>query len=198
MATLGSRLVLFGGCDNCFAARLGDTWVFDGTTWTNPTNTGPSMREGHGMATQGSNVVLFGGAPYIGATDLADTWVFDGTTWTQKIVSQHPSARDSHAMAAFGSKVLLFGGEVASGQSFTPLAETWIWDGSTWTQYTGTPQPSARFYSSMATFGNEVVLFGGNGAGGAIAETWVWNGTGWAQQTVTGPGARCGHALASR
>jgi len=201
MATVGANIVLFGGCNNCFSAALNDTWTWNGSAWANPSIAGPpSNRQGHAMATQGSNVVLFGGAPFIGGTDLADTWVYDGTAWSQKTVSPHPSARDSHAMATLGSTVVLFGGELFNGTSFVPLGETWIWDGTAWTQYTGTPQPSARFYSAMAALdATHVVLFGGTNASGAVGETWVWNGTGWSQPTVTGgPGARCGHSMATR
>jgi hypothetical protein len=102
-------------------------------------------------------------------------------------------------MATLGYNVVLFGGEFyKAGYELAP-AETWIWNGTTWSSYTGTPQPSARYYASMATFGNEVLLFGGFNGSTALGDTWVWNGSGWAQQSVSGgPIARCGHALVSR
>jgi len=71
--------VLFGGNDGSYPYYnyKGDTWEWDGTTWTPRSLTGPSPRAGHAMAYDDARGVtmLFGGffdpAPY---SFLGDTW----------------------------------------------------------------------------------------------------------------------------
>ena len=48
MATLGSTAVLFGGAT--LTAEFGDTWTWDGTSWTWKNVTGPSARHFAAMA----------------------------------------------------------------------------------------------------------------------------------------------------
>lgn len=105
-------------------------------------------------------------------------------------------------MATLNGKVVLFGGEYYSAtlKGYVALGDTWVFDGKQWVQQNVTPSPSARFYSAMATLGNNVVLFGGvDASGNAIGERWLWNGTTWTQMTglLTFPGARCGHGMAT-
>jgi hypothetical protein len=74
-------MVLFGGDDG--AARLSDTWEWNGTSWGKPNITGtagvdyPTGRNFHAMAFDSSRntVVLFGG--YIGGAAFnSDTWEY--------------------------------------------------------------------------------------------------------------------------
>ncbi len=102
MATLGGKAVLFGGVapgpvDAGIPSLVyfGDTWTWDGTTWTQVASTGPSPREFAGMAATGGQIVLFGGYGASGA--LGDTWTWDGTTWTQASTTG-PSARYAPVM----------------------------------------------------------------------------------------------------
>lgn len=83
------------------------------------------------------------------------------------------------------SKILLFGGSNASGL----LADTWEWDGSSWTQKSASGGPSARSGSAGALIGSSIFLYGGNDATAAQADTWRWDGNGWTQVSVTGPRA---------
>lgn len=55
------------------------------------------------------------------------------------------------------------------------LDDTWTWNGSTWTKQAPADHPAARFMASMAgdTATGTVVLFGGEGAGGAHGDTWT-------------------------
>jgi len=102
--------------------------------------------------------------------------------WTLRSPATSPSAREDPAMAQFGDKVLLFGGFDSSGTGRV-LDDTWLWDGTNWTQITsfgifGTgPHPPARSNASMAfdPVSNQVVLFGGVGAGNVtLGDTWTF------------------------
>jgi Galactose oxidase, central domain len=118
-------VVLFGG-DN--SNILGDTWTWDGTTWTKQhAAAGPTPRFGAAMAYDAATgtVVLFGGCCTL-TSQFGDTWTWDGTTWTKQHPAASPTARDSAAMAydAATGTVALFGGEPHSGH---PFGDTWTW-----------------------------------------------------------------------
>jgi hypothetical protein len=114
-----SQLVLFGGSTGM--GLLGDTWVWDGTTWGHYSSSGPSGRQDASMAFDPatSQLVLFGGSTSIGYA--GDTWTGDGTDWTQRSVTG-PSARQGASMAydSATSQFVLFGGW---GGAY--LADTW-------------------------------------------------------------------------
>jgi hypothetical protein len=71
-----ATLLLFGGDNHTTSTEFGDTWTWNGTTWTelSPSKS-PSPRDGAGLAydQRTGNVVLFGGEQ-TPTSDLADTW----------------------------------------------------------------------------------------------------------------------------
>jgi len=119
-----------------------------------------------------------------------------------------PAARAGAAMAydPTTGDVVLFGGDGASGQ---PLGDTWLWDGSSWSQATPADSPPARYGAQMAwdPQSQRVILLGGTGgsscsggvmsgsvtsssgtsSGGActqLQDAWAWDGSDWAPVTV--------------
>jgi hypothetical protein len=116
------KVVLFGGFSSD-GALLGDTWTWDGSTWTQQRPpTSPSARRTSSIATDPAtrHVVLFGGFSG-GSAKLGDTWTWNGTTWTQQSPPKSPAARDSAAIATDPhGRVVLFGG--ADG---VILSDTW-------------------------------------------------------------------------
>ena len=170
--------------------RLGDTWSWNGTAWSeicNGTTCSPEDRyEGALSYAGGGKVILFGGNAASDQT-LGDTWEWaGGSNWTLKCANDAcgPGGRQSAAMAydSVRGVVVLFGGAGDSGA----LQDTWEWNGSAWTQRcTGAcTKPSARSQHGMAFDSNRdrVVLFGGTGAD-ENDETWEWDGSSWTQFT---------------
>ncbi|HXY43100.1 MAG TPA: kelch repeat-containing protein [Acidimicrobiales bacterium] len=163
-AALG-EIVLFGGfgeLSDDSIGPLGDTWAWDGSTWTELSATGPPPRSMASMTFDAATaqVVLFGGN---GTTsDLGDTWTLDGSTWTEQSPSSYPPNRYEASMAydpTLGAAVL-FGGR---GVSSTPFDDTWSWDGSDWSQLSPATSPAAREGAAMtydAALG-QLVLIGG-------------------------------------
>ncbi|MDP3244850.1 MAG: MopE-related protein, partial [bacterium] len=102
------KVVLFGGWGG--GSYFGDTWEWNGTTWTQVSSTGPAPRVNHAMAydSQRQKTVLFGGRD---GSLKGDTWEWNGTTWTQ-VSTTGPLPRNDHAMAydSQRGKVVLFGG----------------------------------------------------------------------------------------
>jgi hypothetical protein len=178
------QLVLFGG-ENEEGDLLGDTWAWNGTTWSEVSTTGPSARAGAQMAydAESGQLVLFGGQ---GTTDsLNDTWTWNGTTstWTLIDLTTSPPARYYGSMTydPAVSRLVLFGGVGSSGD----LADTWTWNGANWTNVTPvspTASPPARDTATMAydALIGEFVLFGGENADGELLDdTWAWDGGAW-------------------
>lgn len=188
-------MVLFGGRD----ATVGflDTWEFDGLDWRQVAMTGPSARDDATMAFDGAQnrVVLFGGRGP-SAQPLNDTWEWDGTAWRPLNPVNAPSARHSAGMAFDGARnqVVLFGG--ASGLPGTRLDDTWVWDGTNWTQRTPAARPAARNGHAITYRSDRqrVVLVAGDGTAGLLSDTWEWDGATWVETIASAPGARSDHA----
>ena len=191
------QTVLFGGTDTSGTA-LAETWVYDGTTWTNvtavPGEPNPPARLWAGMAfdTATGTAILFGGCAQLACSQyLGDTWSWNGSGWTNMNPSGTPSPRRAPAMAnsptQLNGGVLLFG-----GYNGAALGDMYIWDGANW----NTPEaftPTAREWASMSydAVNQEVVMFGGDNGTTPVNETWLWDGNGWAQANpATSPAAR--------
>jgi uncharacterized protein (TIGR03437 family) len=188
-----NQVVMFGG-NGPFqpgCSYLGDTWIWNGSEWTQATpQTSPPARAGHGMAYDSARgkVVVFGGVGASGfgnqctSQNLNDTWVWDGSNWTEESPKTMPPTLNSFAMAfdAAHGQTVLFGG-VGAGGVFDANNDTWIWDGSNWTQESPQTSPSARTEYAMAydSTHSQIVLFGGqlNTSGLPVAaDTWIWTG----------------------
>jgi hypothetical protein len=75
----------------------------------------------------------------------------------------------------------LFGGYRGQHTS----ADTWEWDGITWTELHPASSPSPRGTAAAAydRAHHEVVLFGGYDDNATkLTDTWVWDGTTWTQR----------------
>ncbi|HEV2370991.1 MAG TPA: kelch repeat-containing protein [Streptosporangiaceae bacterium] len=203
-------LALFGGenvesaTSNSSPTAFSDTWLWNGT-WTqiSPVGTPPTARYGAGLVYDGPHNadLLFGGdgdstTCQASCLDLlADTWALTLNTttsvwaWAKKNPATSPPARDFPAMASGASGAMLFGG--MNGTTGTnvnneqALADTWTWNGSTWSQActTCTTLPPATLGASIAyqRATSQDLLFGGesDAAVTAPATTWVWNTTNW-------------------
>ena len=132
-------VVVFGGMGTGAPGQppplFGDTWEFDGTTWTQKQVTGPAARNSAGATFDSKRgvVVLFGGSGPDGF--FGDTWSWDGTAW-RKLAATGPEARVMGYMAYDRNRdrVVLFGGR--KGWPDGDLNDTWEWDGNSWRRVT--------------------------------------------------------------
>lgn len=175
------QVVLFGG-EGQLGEALSDTWVWDGKNWTEESpQTSPPAVALPAMAFDSAHgkVVLFGG--YTGNVLVNSTWVWDGANWTQETPQTSPSPRNGHAMAydSVQGQVVLFGGSGMNNNKTVFLNDTWVWDGSNWTEKLPVTSPSERARHSMAYDSalNQTVLFGGRAQNGAYdGDSWTWVG----------------------
>ncbi|MBI4712504.1 MAG: hypothetical protein HY762_04270 [Planctomycetes bacterium] len=150
------KVVLFGGYNIPTKTRLGDTWEYDGTNWTQrfPANS-PPPRNHFAMAYDSARqkIVIFGG---IVGQDPAgggdDTWEWDGTNWIGISLINSPISRSNHAMAydSFRQKTVLYGGVPAD--VFYPYALVWEYDGTNWTSIISSTRPGGRQFGASMVY----------------------------------------------
>lgn len=129
-------------------------------------------------------------------SDPQSTFTWDGTGFTEvagAAASPSPSRRGfAYASDRARGKVVLFGGERRSKFN---LADTWEWNGTSWTNVSppaGAPAPSPRVNAQMTfdTKNNKVLLYGGANNATTLNDLWSWDGTAWtelAQVAATKP-----------
>jgi hypothetical protein len=174
------RTVLFGGRDFGTNEALGDTWEWDGATWTRrfPVMAPPPRWEATLVYDPDRRrVLLFGGLGDWGGPYHGDTWEWDGTGWTQLFPASSPDPRHGHSLAGDPArgKVVLFGGVTASG----PTAETWEWDGTDWLRRSPSTHPTASRYHDLAFDAGRARCVLVVPVLGLPFEVWEWNGTDW-------------------
>lgn len=118
--------------------------------------------------------------------------------WRPDFPVVEPGARTGARMTfdAARGEIVLFGGVNAPNPA---SADTWTWNGSSWTQRSSARAPSGRHLHELCydSTRQRVVLYGGLGSGGAYGDTWEWDGTSWRQITpAASPPARANTALA--
>ncbi|MGE3172022.1 MAG: hypothetical protein AB7O97_05300 [Planctomycetota bacterium] len=183
---LRQRAVVFGGFQPSGSGSPyhGDTWEWDGATWSQRPIAGPSSRTYHAMAWDAARqkVMLFGGLDGTGFRD--DLWALDGAGWTPVAAVARPPGRANHAMCydVARDRLVVFGGRVTTGS--VPVGDHWEWNGSAWSNPTPSPAPSARLdptltYDPVRQVG---VLFSGSTGSSGIQDTWEWDGSAWVQR----------------
>lgn len=217
------NVIMFGGQGN--SALLDETWIWDGSqkSWTEQLNPNPlpAKRKSAAMAYDpgSGKVLMFGGEGQSGV--LGDTWLWNGidAKWEQLTgLATSPSARGGAQLAYDGEQLVLFGGYTGSGNSKTPLGDTWLWDGTAWTKAQPAQSPPAAYSGQMAYDGSTAVLYGGDSGAVTVSYTgtggsnetksithddsspllWKWDRTAKSWSSVAGPEGygRWGHAMA--
>ncbi len=150
-----------------------------------------------------TRILLFGGATVTSV--LTDTWTWNGSNWFQRAPATSPEGRAA-AMVAYDAStqtVVLFGGdEMPCNPICTPVNDTWLWDGTSWTKQSPPVSPPRRAGGRMAydAATGTVLLFGGAELNVFLNDTWIWNGKTktWTQVfPATSPAARYYPSMAS-
>jgi len=169
----------------------GNGYLWDGADWTlisifpGAWRSSPAL----GIDPTTGDVILFGGHN-VSNVSLNDTWRFDGASWTLLSPATSPSIRSGARMVldVNGGELVLFGGLPDIGIPTAPNGETWVWDGTNWTQRFPVNSPSPRSLHGLAydSVSQQVVLFGGaDGVDNGLAnDTWFWNGTNWSSGRI--------------
>lgn len=187
----GSSLVFDKKRQQTVLVADGETWLWDGASWREiQDQTAPPARNTTHLVYDITTecVLLFGGIG-IDGTPLNDVWLWDGTLWTEQHPASFPAPIGGASMACdIGrQQVILFGGLTGfdgvngSNRVGTFSDQTWIWNGTTWTEQTISNPPPARIGGQMVydETRQQMLLFGGNGPAGYLNDMWLWQGNGW-------------------
>jgi hypothetical protein len=173
------KIVLFGGIGNAWPAYA-DTWLFDGTAWTQGPAAAASMggRSGAQMTYLPSlgKLVLFAGS---GIQPYNDTWFFDGNQWTAGPAT--PAAVKPRAFFGMAYHPALGRIFVAGGDGTT---DTWYFDGTAWTPGPALDPgigPRERVRIDYNPQLSSMVLFSGLGPGVPNDDVWLLKGGSWSR-----------------
>ena len=174
------------------------TSVAAGYVWTSLTsraNAGPDQTDvSMTFDTGDSYVLLFGGQNYLFQSQ-AYTWTYANGTWTNvtaQVTGAPPAVSgDVLAYSPPANAVVMFGGIYSSGgySSYTYTYHDLVWTNLSSTA--GAP-PSGRVFSAFTydTYDKELVLFGGEVAGGIsiwVHDTWVFEAGVWVNISSASP-----------
>ena len=118
------------------------TWAWDGSSWS-LLGAGP---DGDGPPQLGFDLATNQMIALVGNTDWAttSTWVLDGVLWKRVGDPNGPTARLAAGFAydPLTRVLVLHGGIFSQGKGDrVALADTWTWDGTTWTEQHPTTNP---------------------------------------------------------
>jgi hypothetical protein len=175
-------VVLFGGFVGQ-STLLGDTWIWNGSNWTqaHPASSPPA---GHYLPMSYDSAL-----GRIVLLDNGQTWLWEGATWS-RLPTTHSPTFDAGIVPAMtydakSQLLALFGG-----------SSTWVFDGRDWTLKAPATSPSYRGAVAMTydSAAQRVLLFGGRSirpGGSQFNDLWSWDGSNWSQiDTGTGPSTR--------
>lgn len=203
MVWAGDKTILFGGEAAVAPFKHDETWKFQDETWTQLfPSTPPAARSFGAIAYNDidSYVLLYGGLDTAGSV-LNDTWKFDLFTeeWTQLSPANTPSANSIYFVGPYsmvwdGTQFILQTQRVVSSL-FVP--ETWVFDGTDWTQLSPTNEVepfssnNGRCWPALAYGDGNTYLVGGSGSGSilplpdpATGATWIYDGSDWTKLAV--------------
>jgi hypothetical protein len=130
----GEQVLLFGAHEPTIegdSVDRADLWAWDGESWIELLFEGeaPDKLPGSAMVYDGisSRMMLYGGFTD-GSTPI---WYWDGVAWER--VETNGPVRAGHALVydPVANVVMLAGGVNRPGG--TPIQDSWVWDGETWT-----------------------------------------------------------------
>lgn len=159
------RMVLFGGQSE--SGRYGDTWQWDGSTWTAASSS----------VSPGADRVPLAWFPDLRRVLALDsqgtTWLFGGRDW-QRLEGLGPVGATMVLDTARSRIVAL-----------DATDQTWEYDGLQWTRLTPATTPGARSGAMLAfdSARSRTVLFGG-WFSASLDDTWEWDGVNWRQINV--------------
>lgn len=188
------RVLVTGGSSpyengNC-CAMFDDLWAFDGTRWTALPSSGAAM-SGMRLAfdSRAKRVVSFGG--WIAGRSLPDLRALERDAWVSLTpLTDMPAAEPGFVFDSRRNRFVAFGGSGGRGQV---NADTWEFDGSTWTKLAASgPDGRQAFAMVFDERRGRTVVFGGMGVARPptppppFGDVWEFDGRAWTKIATTG------------
>lgn len=178
------RVVLFGGGFRSGAPMSGETWEWDGATWSRRSSGGgPKARVGHSMTWSPTlrTVVLYGG--FADSGSFTDLWQWNGSTWSVVDTAGPTPTEGPSLVNGQGNVLTVIGTGTAAGvESGAPL-RAWRWTRGRW-EAIGGAGPVSRVGQAMGydPARQRLLLFGGFRPGsGPLDDLWEFDGRIWSR-----------------
>ena len=172
------QTIVFGGWR--YPVMLGDTWAWDGATWTSVAASGPDGRASAGMFYDDlrQTVVLVAGtrnngsSTWLPSLDRNDTWEWNGTVWSQLSPAAAPTAGPCTVAYDSGRNRAVL--QPQFGNSI------WEWDSANanWVEVVPTQTPPFGRLAFDPTRSRVLLQ--------RHDDTWEWDGADWTLLTDSG------------
>jgi hypothetical protein len=178
------------------ATPLGNTWTWDGTTWSRQAATGPSTFGWTAMATDDATGQLILVDGFGSGCQAVQTWEWSGGSWLQLRPPASPGPSDTGLLAydPVSHRLDLVIDPLpacAIDQSAAGLAADWSWDGSDWiSQGSALPRGSSPWSGTLVSSAKGPLLVGSEG------DSQLWVGRTWSDAGGAPAPARVGAAVA--
>ncbi len=154
------KTVLFGG--GLVDENYTDTWEFDGTTWTLVSSDGPDVTLPSLVYDAARNEILMLGTSTSTTAPAVVMYRYADGSWVQVEPEEMPPCAGQAKMVyrEFDGDVLLYGGSCPRGGVSN---DTWIWDGTNWSELSVVRTAGSIFAYAMAhdQSRNQTVIYGG-------------------------------------
>ena len=177
-AWTGRAMVVFGGRNA--SGLLNDGGIYDPAQdqWTAlPTNLAPSARAGATVTWTGSGLLVWGGetATVGDATGALLRFDTNGNplAWESLPMFSGFAGRSGHVAGWDGQRLMVWGGRTVGRQLLSDGAVLDLGT-RTWTSMAGAGAPTARYQASGLWTGDELLVFGGQDAGGVASGGHAW------------------------
>ena len=173
-----------------------DLWEFNGVRWS-PIPASGDRVSGVSLAydTKRGRMVSFGG--FIGRSVIGAVRLLENNVWTT--TGEHtamPAAEAGFVYDASRDRFIAFGGSGGRGRTH---ADTWEFDGASWSKLDVASPPARQAHSMVYDPERKrTVVFGGMGPSQpgqpppALGDTWEFDGKVWKRIDVAGPSPRNG------
>ena len=166
MGAFGGRDSVTTGGGSTAPARVGDSFQYDGASWSEIAELNTVRDQSAGLGTQNSGLVAGGQAPSV----VGNTENWNGSSWTE--VADVSPVRTGAGTAGVYTAGLVFGGNAP------PLtASTMTWNGSSWTEVADLNSARNRFMGQSVGTQTAALAVEGEGVNG----TESWNGSAWTE-----------------
>jgi hypothetical protein len=184
-------VLMFGGV-NLYAGVANETWSWNGTAWTRHIT---SQQPYNGFYTQQPNqtaMVFHPPTNEVVMVHFGTTWTWTGSDWALRNVPiGNPSSNGDPRDVALAhdpirnQTVLFVGTRFVSSGFPTPVSETYLWDGFSWSprQTPVIPWPVVNPAMAFDPVANRIVLATSGSPAGAFYE---WTGSNWQQRLPAG------------
>jgi hypothetical protein len=158
-----------------FGEREDEIWQWNGSQWSvqQPENYPPKLRDSAIAYDERRKSVLFFGGEDDLSHDVTDAfWEWDGANWKELFPAHKPTPRMWAMMKydeANDNLVLSSGRSWVGGPGY---GDTWIWDGTDWTEVFPEHHPQEGLLTAYENHRSKVLLVN-------VTEIWEWDGLDW-------------------